>query len=75
MDVVAQIAPRPLLIIHGAEDREVPAAHSERNHAAAKAPKELWIVPGAAHAQSREIAGAEYERRVVAFFRQHLLAD
>jgi fermentation-respiration switch protein FrsA (DUF1100 family) len=72
VDVVGQIAPRPLLIIHGAEDREVPPAHSERNYAAASAPKELWIVPGAAHAQSREVAGAEYERRVVAFFRQHL---
>jgi dipeptidyl aminopeptidase/acylaminoacyl peptidase len=72
MDVVARIAPRPLLIIHGAEDREIPVAHSRRNHAAANAPKELWIVPGASHGQSREVAGPEYERRVVAFFRQHL---
>ncbi len=72
MDVIGRIAPRPLLIIHGAEDREVPAAHSQRNHTAANAPKELWIVPGAAHAQSREIAGPEYEHRVTTFFHQHL---
>jgi dipeptidyl aminopeptidase/acylaminoacyl peptidase len=72
VDIVGRIAPRPLLIIHGADDREIPVAHSERNHTAAGHPKELWIVPGAAHAQSLEIAGPEYERRVVAFFRQHL---
>ena len=72
MEIVGKIAPRPLLIIHGAEDREVPAVHSQRNYAAANSPKELWVIPNAAHAQGREIAGPEYERRVVAFFRQHL---
>ena len=72
VDVIGQLAPRPILIIHGGDDREVPPAHSERNHAAARDPKELWIVPNARHAQSRATATAEYERRVVAFFHQHL---
>jgi dipeptidyl aminopeptidase/acylaminoacyl peptidase len=72
MDIVGKIAPRPLLIIHGTDDREIPLIHSQRNYAAANAPRELWIIPGAAHAQSRAVAGPEYERRVTAFFRQHL---
>lgn len=72
IDVIAQLAPRPLLIIHGADDREVPPAHSERNYAAAQQPKELWIVPQARHAQSRATAAPEYERRVLTFLRQHL---
>jgi fermentation-respiration switch protein FrsA (DUF1100 family) len=72
VDVVGRLAPRPLLIIHGLTDPYVPPAHSERLFAAAGEPKSAWYVPGAGHAQSREIAGGEYERRVVAFFKQYL---
>jgi dipeptidyl aminopeptidase/acylaminoacyl peptidase len=73
IDVVGRLAPRPLLIIHGLEDRQVPPDHSRRLFAAAGAPKELWLVEGAGHGLSKwERDPAEYERRVVAFFRAHL---
>ncbi len=39
----------PVLLIHGAEDRETPPAHSERIFAALPGPRKLVIVPGAHH--------------------------
>jgi uncharacterized protein len=39
----------PVLVIHGENDRETPAAHSQRVHAALRAPKRLIVVPGAGH--------------------------
>lgn len=73
IDVVGRISPRPLLIIHGQEDAEIPPAHSARLFAAAGEPKTLWLVPGAGHGMNTwEVARTEYERRVIAFFREAL---
>jgi dipeptidyl aminopeptidase/acylaminoacyl peptidase len=68
VDVVGAISPRPLLLIHGTDDIPVPPENSQRLFDHAGEPKELWWVPGAGHAQSRDVAGAEYDRRVIAFF-------
>lgn len=73
IDLVGRIGPRPLLIIHGQRDEQIPPAHSERLYAAAGEPKELWLVPGAGHGMNTwETATAEYERRVIDFFRRAL---
>ena len=42
----------PVLLIHGAEDRETPPAHSQRIHDALAGRKRLILVPGAGHNQS-----------------------
>ncbi|HEU4385005.1 MAG TPA: alpha/beta fold hydrolase [Anaeromyxobacteraceae bacterium] len=42
----------PVLLLHGALDRETPRAHSERVFAALAGPRELRIVPGAAHGEA-----------------------
>jgi pimeloyl-ACP methyl ester carboxylesterase len=47
--VVERIAPRPLLLIHGAADRLVPADESRSLFAHARDPRRLEIVPGASH--------------------------
>lgn len=39
----------PVLLIHGAQDKDTPAAHSRRIHDALSGPKELLIVEGAGH--------------------------
>ncbi len=49
---IAQVAPIPLLLIHGDRDTIVPPWHSERLYAAARAPKEYWKVEGAGHIQA-----------------------
>jgi dipeptidyl aminopeptidase/acylaminoacyl peptidase len=68
VDVVGAISPRPLLLIHGTEDIPVPPENSQCLFNHAGEPKELWWVPGAGHAQSRDVAGPAYDRRVIAFF-------
>jgi dipeptidyl aminopeptidase/acylaminoacyl peptidase len=39
----------PVMLIHGAEDRETPPDHSRRVYAALGGPKRLLIVPGRGH--------------------------
>ena len=72
MDVIAQISPRPVLIIHEAGDFVVPAENSRRNFAAARQPKELWLVPGSSHGNAHTDDKAEYETKVTSFFRRAL---
>ncbi len=61
----------PVLFIHGEDDNFVPTRMSRENYAACTAEKELWIVPGAAHAESFLVETAEYERRLQEFFDRH----
>jgi uncharacterized protein len=68
MDVIGEISPRPLLIIHEAGDSVVPADNSVRNFTAAGQPKELWLVPGSGHGQAQTTAKLEYQTKVTKFF-------
>jgi uncharacterized protein len=72
MDVISQLSPRPVLIIHETNDAVVPADNSLRNFAAARQPKELWLVPGTGHAHAHTAAQSEYEERVTRFFKSRL---
>jgi uncharacterized protein len=71
-DIVANIAPRPILFIHGTSDTFVPPSNMDALAAAARtAPNanvQTWLVPGAAHAQSFNTEGVVYVDRVVAFY-------
>jgi alpha-beta hydrolase superfamily lysophospholipase len=69
---VARLAGRPLLIIHGTADENVPPGDSDENFAAAREPKELWTIEGAAHGATVEPGGASSSKRVVEFFRRAL---
>jgi pimeloyl-ACP methyl ester carboxylesterase len=72
-EVVGRIAPRPVLVVAGDRDETVPMAQAERVFRAAGEPKELWVVPGAAHGGYAEAAPAEYPARLVRFFCDALL--
>jgi pimeloyl-ACP methyl ester carboxylesterase len=48
----ALIAPVPLLVVHGDQDPYFPVDHAEEIFAAAREPKDLWIVPGFGHAEA-----------------------
>lgn len=69
---IALISPRPVLIIQGTADTDLPLSNSEENYAAARQPKQLWWVQGAAHGQTLQVAGSAYVRRVVTLFQQAL---
>jgi dipeptidyl aminopeptidase/acylaminoacyl peptidase len=71
IDEIARIAPRPVLIIHGREDRFIPITEGEQL-AAAGPSAELWAVPGAGHGQSYGMNPQAYVERVAAFFTRYL---
>jgi pimeloyl-ACP methyl ester carboxylesterase len=70
--VMPLLAPRPLLMIHGGADTYIKPDMARALFELARQPKEFWLVEGAKHNQSLHAAGAEYRRRVLDFFLQHL---
>jgi pimeloyl-ACP methyl ester carboxylesterase len=72
IDAIARLAPRPLLIIHGAVDDLTDVEHAHRLYAAAHEPKELWIVPGTSHCGAYFADRALYVNRVADFFARGL---
>jgi pimeloyl-ACP methyl ester carboxylesterase len=52
----------PVLLIHGAADKDTPPAHSERVFAALTGKKRMLIVPGAHHSQSLGRAWDDVDR-------------
>ncbi|OIO96606.1 MAG: hypothetical protein AUK03_03685 [Anaerolineae bacterium CG2_30_64_16] len=71
---VGQIAPRPILFIHGDRDPYVPPRDFEALVAAAGPTAEVWRAPEAGHRTVDQLYPAEYRRRIVTFFDQHLPA-
>jgi uncharacterized protein len=49
VDVVADISPRPILLVHGAQDLLVPVSNVYDLYAAAQEPKELLVIQEAGH--------------------------
>ena len=62
----------PVLFISGTHDVHTTQPETERLYAAARFPKELWIVPGAQHFNMHSYAGREYEQRVSDFLSYYL---
>jgi fermentation-respiration switch protein FrsA (DUF1100 family) len=72
IDVVSAIAPRPILIVHGADDSTVPVDQAHQLFAAAGQPKQLWVAEGAEHCGGYFTDREGYCSRVNAFFAEHL---
>ncbi|HEU0028319.1 MAG TPA: alpha/beta fold hydrolase, partial [Ktedonobacterales bacterium] len=79
VDVIARIAPRPILLIHGSADDYIPPSNMDQLYAAASAAPgahaQQWLVPGAKHAQSFHTVGAQYVDRIAAFYTAALGSD
>jgi pimeloyl-ACP methyl ester carboxylesterase len=69
---LTQMQPRPMLLIHSERDSYIPVEQSRLLYALAAQPKYLWVVPGAKHNQSVDVAPQEYARRTVQFFDRYL---
>lgn len=61
----------PVLLIAGAADTNVPPRHSRKLHAAFPGQTELWELPDVRHTQAYRQHPAEFEQRVVEWFRKH----
>jgi len=70
VEAVGRIAPRPVLFIHGLEDRLVSPYQSQHLYAAASRPKELWLVEDTGHCMARFARPKEYLDRIDSFFRR-----
>jgi dipeptidyl aminopeptidase/acylaminoacyl peptidase len=73
-DIIGAISPRPVLIVGGELDPFVPEWMARLMFAAARDPKELYIVPGGHHADYAQVAPKEYAAHVVDFYRRTLTA-
>ena len=60
----------PVLIIHGDEDEIIPVEMGRRLFAAARDPKELYIIPGAHHNDTYLVGGKGYFERLKSFIYQ-----
>jgi fermentation-respiration switch protein FrsA (DUF1100 family) len=72
--VIAQIAPRAVFLIHAADDQNTttPLAGEHQLYAAAGEPKQQWIAPSGGHVGAIKAHTAEYEQRVLAFFKLYV---
>ncbi len=75
LEAIARISPRPILLIHSADDDNAttPVEGARKLFAAAGEPKELWVAPRGGHVGAINAFSDEYRARVVAFLRQALL--
>lgn len=62
----------PTFFIHGAKDKFVPTKMVHANYKASAGKKQLWIVPGAGHAQSIFKAPQQYQERVTDFLARYM---
>ncbi len=65
----------PILIVHGTADDRIKSHYSEMVFHNANEPKELWLIPNAAHHNLAEIGGNEYTMKICSFFEQTLQAE
>ncbi len=73
--LIAGIAPRPVLILGGTKDSEIPAPLVQKLYDAARDPRSLWIVAGAGHGDYFLVAATEYTQKLTGFFRTNLRSD
>ena len=76
---VAEVSPEksikelkiPIMIIHGSDDDQIPVDNAYQLKSANQK-VELWIIENAGHGFASNVAGKEYEKRVLKFFKDHL---
>jgi pimeloyl-ACP methyl ester carboxylesterase len=68
VEVIARIAPRPLLLMHGIDDEVIPVASAHALFARAGEPKDLWLVDGMKHCQALDALYEDSRAHVRTFF-------
>lgn len=75
VDAIPHLAPRPILLIHGVEDKVVPLSEAYLLYEAAGEARELWTVPGADHVGARTVDFQGYLERVDGFLKRQLCRE
>ncbi len=72
IDDIAQISPRPVLLIHGKKDQTIPFENSVALYSAAEEPKELYLIPEGGHGGFLRVDPDEYQQQLIQFLATHL---
>lgn len=64
----------PVYVVSGKADRHTTVSETREMFSAAREPKQLWLVGGAAHVDLFRAAPIEYRKRIVEFLELHLRA-
>lgn len=75
IDVLPQIAPRPILFIHGEKDQVVPVRNAHELYEAYTGPKDLYLLPNAGHGDFWDAAPAETPKRFLQFLKGCLIEN
>ena len=73
-DAIAQLSPRPVLLIHGRDDIIIPPVNLSILYDAAREPKGRWLGPGP-HSNVMTASFDEYRSRVLEFYGRTKEAD
>ena len=73
IDVIAQISPRPVYIVHSTGDTVAPPEAGEKLFNAAREPRFLWLEEGVPHQQIFLANPLRYKKRMIGFFDEWLL--
>jgi dipeptidyl aminopeptidase/acylaminoacyl peptidase len=68
VDDICRISPRPVLLIYGDQDADVPPGSAQTMFKAACDPVDLWIIQGAHHGDTMTVAPEAYSARLLDFF-------
>lgn len=69
---VRRIAPRPVLLIHGSEDRRITREQALRLFHQAQSPKQMWVIQGADHRSVRDPGLDALIGQIILFLNQAL---
>ena len=72
IDAIGKISPRPVLLVHGEKDLVFSANNSRKLFAAAKEPKELYIIPDVGHAGFLDAKPNRFPKTVLTFLDTYL---
>jgi pimeloyl-ACP methyl ester carboxylesterase len=76
LDIIDEIAPRPILLIYGSVEVGLPGAELMLDRALEfGSAAELYVVEGSGHGGYLQYGGADYERRIIDFHRRVLLEN
>ncbi len=67
---IAQIAPTPLLVIHGDADRVVPLSFGQKIYELGREPKKIWVIPGGGHINAMDINHGKNRPKLLEFLKE-----